>query len=110
MPLRSTSVTMAPSWISTPIFSNRACAFLPSFSPIGASTAGNGVEQNHPRLRRIDMPERAFERVIGEFGDLPCHLDARRARADDGERQQLFAPRRIAGPLGLLERAEDAGA
>ena len=40
MPLRSTSVTMAPSWISTPIFSSRACAFLPSFSPIGARTAG----------------------------------------------------------------------
>jgi hypothetical protein len=40
MPLRSTSVTIAPSWISTPIFSNRARAFLPSFSPIGGSTAG----------------------------------------------------------------------
>ena len=40
MPLRSTSVTMALSWISTPIFSSRACAFLPSFSPIGGSTAG----------------------------------------------------------------------
>ena len=40
MPLRSTSVTIAPSWISTPIFSSRAAAFLPSFSPIGGSTAG----------------------------------------------------------------------
>ena len=40
MPLRSTSVTMAPSWISTPIFSSLACAFLPSFSPMGGSTAG----------------------------------------------------------------------
>ena len=39
-PLRSTSVTIASSWISTPIFSSRAAAFLPSFSPIGGSTCG----------------------------------------------------------------------
>ena len=39
-PFRSTLVTMAPSWISTPIFSSRAAARLPSFSPIGGSTAG----------------------------------------------------------------------
>ncbi len=109
MPLRSTSVTMAPSWISTPIFSSRACAFLPSFSPIGARTAGSGVEQDHPRRGRIDVPERAFERVVGEFGDLPGHFDARRACADDGERQQLLPTGRIAGALGLLERPENPG-
>ena len=40
IPLRSTSVTIAPSWISTPSFSSRAAAFWPSFSPIGGSTAG----------------------------------------------------------------------
>ena len=40
MPLRSTSVTIAPSWISTPIFSSRAAARSPSFSPIGGNTAG----------------------------------------------------------------------
>ena len=61
-------------------------------------------------MRRIDVPVRTFERVVGEFGDLAGHLDARRACADDRERQQLLAPRRIAGPLGLLERAEDASA
>ena len=110
MPLRSTSVTIAPSWISTPIFSSRACAFLPSFSPIGGSTAGSGIEQDHPRLGRIDVPERAFERVVGEFGDLPGHFDAGRACADDGERQQLLPAGRIAGALGLLEGTKDAAA
>ena len=71
---------------------------------------GRGVEQDHPRLGRIDVPERAFERVVGEFGDLPGHLDAGGTGADDGERQQLLAAGGVAGPLGLLERAEDAAA
>ena len=53
------------------------------------------------------MPESAFQRVVGQFGDLPGHFDAGRAGADDGEGQQLPAPLRIAGPFGLLERAQD---
>ena len=57
------------------------------------------IEQDHPRLGRIDMPERAFERVVGEFRDLSGHLDAGRACADDGEGQQLLAP------AGSLDRS-----
>ena len=60
--------------------------------------------------RRIDVAERAFERVVGEFGDLPGHLDAGRTGTDDHERQQLLAAGRVAGPLGLLEGAEDTAA
>ncbi|CNH26432.1 Uncharacterised protein [Mycobacterium tuberculosis] len=40
MPVRSTPVTMALSWTSTPIFASRAAARWPSFSPIDGSTAG----------------------------------------------------------------------
>ena len=54
------------------------------------------------------MAERAFERVVGELGDLAGHLDAGGAGTDDGEGQQLLAARGIAGPLGLFERAKDA--
>jgi hypothetical protein len=55
------------------------------------------------------MAERAFERVIGEFGDLPGHFDTGRARADHRERHQLLASRRVARPFGLLERADNTG-
>ena len=51
-----------------------------------------------------------FKRVVGQFGDLPGHLHAGGPGADDGERQQLPAPLRIVGPLGRLERAQDAAA
>ena len=59
---------------------------------------------------RVDVPERALEGVVGQFGDLPGHLDAGRTGADDDERQQLLPAHRVAGPLGLLERAEDPAA
>ena len=110
MPLRSTSVTMALSWISTPIFSSRAFALSPSFSPIGGQHRGRGVEQDDVRLGGVDVPEAALERLVGQFLDLAGHLDAGRTRADDDERQQLLAALRVAGALGLLERAEDAAA
>ena len=54
------------------------------------------------------MAERAFQGVVGEFGDLAGHLDAGRSGADDGERQQLLPPLRIVGPFRRFERAQDA--
>ena len=60
---------------------------------------GRGVEQDHPRLGGVDVPERALEGVVGELGDLPGHLDAGRTGADDDERQQLLAP------TGSLDRS-----
>ena len=71
---------------------------------------GCGVEQDHPGLGRVDVPERALEGVVGELGDLAGHFHSGRTGADDDEGQQLFPAGRIAGPLGLLERAEDAAA
>ena len=107
MPLRSTSVTMAPSWISTPIFSSRACALLPSFSPIGGSTAG-AASSRITRACVESMWRNAPLSVWSASSAIwPGHLDAGGSGADDGERQQLLAARRITGPLGLLERTED---
>ncbi len=56
------------------------------------------------------MSVRAFQGVVGEFGDLAGHFDAGGSGADDGERQQLLPPLGIVGPLGRLERAHDATA
>lgn len=53
------------------------------------------------------MPERALERVGRQFRDLAGHFDAGGARPDHGEGQQLGPSFRIAGPLGLFERAQD---
>ena len=56
------------------------------------------------------MPERTLKRVVGEFGDLPGHLHPGRPGTDHDERQQLLPAHRIAGPFGLLERAENPAA
>ncbi len=56
------------------------------------------------------MPEGALEGVVRELGDLAGHLHAGRTGADDDEGQQLLAPTGVTGPLGLLERTEDAAA
>jgi hypothetical protein len=54
------------------------------------------------------MAEFAFQRSVGQLGDLARQLRPGGTGADDGERQQLLPEGRIAGPLGQLERAEDA--
>ena len=52
----------------------------------------------------------AFQCLVRQLGDLARQLDAGRAGADDGERQQPLAFDRVAGPFGQLECAEDASA
>ncbi len=66
-----------------------------------------GVEQDHPGLGGVDVPEATAQRLICQFGDLPGHFDTGRTGAHHGEGQQLGAAHRIAGTLGLFERAED---
>ena len=44
-----------------------------------------GVEQDHSGLGGVDVPERALEGVVGQFGDLAGHFDPGRAGADDDE-------------------------
>ena len=90
IPLRSTSVTIALSWISTPSFSSRSCGLLAELLAHRRQHRGCGVEQDHPGPGGVDVAERAAQGVIGEFGDLPGHLDTGRAGADHDEGQQLL--------------------
>lgn len=46
-----------------------------------------GVKQNHPRLGRVDVPECALQRVLGQLGDLSGHFNTGGASPDNGECQ-----------------------
>ena len=56
------------------------------------------------------MAEVARERLARDLGERAGHLDAGRTAADDDERQQRGALRRIALALGALERQQHAAA
>src|SRR6478672_10617447 len=72
-PSRSTSTTRAPSCISTPSFCSRACAFIPSLAPIGATTDDGERQQLLPegriaaqfgQLERAEDAPAHFERIV----------------------------------------------
>ncbi len=65
------------------------------------------LEEDDVRLRRVDVPEVARERVLRDLAERAGELDARRPRAHDDERQPRLALRRVLLPLGELERRED---
>jgi hypothetical protein len=69
-----------------------------------------GVEQDDPRGRRVDVPEVLAQRAVRQLGDLPGHLHAGRAGADDDEGQQPVDLGLVGGELGELEGTEDATA
>ena len=70
-----------------------------------------GVEQDHARLARVDRPEVALERAVGELGDLAGHLDPGRAGADDDEGQVVVdVVASVGAELGHLEGSEDPAA
>ena len=66
-----------------------------------------GVQQHDPRLRGVHRPVLGLQDPLGELGDLPGHLHAGRARADDRERHPRQPLLRGLRRLGQLERAED---
>ncbi len=66
-----------------------------------------GVEEDHPRAASVDPPEVWLYRVGGD-GELTRDLDARRAAADDDERQQLGAFVRVIRALRRFEGAVEA--
>jgi len=92
MPFRSTSVTMAFSWISTPIFSSRAWVLEAQLLAHRRQHGRRRVEQDDVRLGRVDEPEAALERLIGELGDLASPSRRPSACPDHDEGQQLLAP------------------
>ena len=57
-------------------------------------------------LARVDRAEVAPQRVARQLGDLPRHLDAGRAAADDDERELGVALPCVRLALGGLERGE----
>ena len=75
-----------------------------------AENRARALEQDHSGVARIDVVERAFERAVGEFGDLTGQLDAGGARTDDDESQQPIPLFLGVGQFGLFECAEDASA
>jgi hypothetical protein len=59
------------------------------------------------RIRRAEVAPHGFAR---ELGDLTCHLDARRAAADDDEREPTLTPLGVLLDFRRLEGREDPGA
>ncbi len=78
--------------------------------PIGGSTAGARLDQNHAGLSRVDGAERPREGPIRELGDLADDLDAGRSCADHDKGQPALPFGLGRRHLGGLERAEDAAA
>ena len=70
----------------------------------------DGVDEDDPRLGRVDPAEVVLQGAVGQLGDLPGHLDTGRAGADDDEGQRPLGLGRCLGQLGELEGAEDAAA
>ena len=77
----------------TPSFSSERAAFAESFGGKRGQDAVDGLDEQDPRRPRVDVPEVAAQRVARELADLPGHLDAGRACADDDEREPGVARR-----------------
>ena len=109
-PSRSTSTTLAPSCISTPSFCSRACAFVPSLAPIGASTADPASSRITRACVESIWRKAPFSVWAASSAIWPANSTPVGPRTDDGERQQLLPEDRIAAQFSQLERAEDAPA
>ena len=70
--------------------------------------AVGSLDEQNARRSGVDRTEVARQRVAGELGDLPGHLDPGRPGADDDERQPVSPFVGVALDLGRLERAQDA--
>ena len=107
MPLRSTSVTIASSWISTPIFSSRAAARWPSFSPIDGSTAGAASSRITRALVESMCRNAPFRVWSANSAICPAISTPVGPAPTTVNVSSLLAPLRIAGPFGLLEGAQN---
>jgi len=65
------------------------------------------VDQDDPRLLRVDVAELPRQVPVRQLGDLTGHLDPGRSGADHHERQPPLDRGRVGLQLGELERAED---
>ena len=76
----------------------------------GGEELGTGLDQDHPRVARVDVAKIARQREAGDLGDRARHLDSGRSAADDDEGHQRLAPGRIWLAIRLFERRQDAAA
>ena len=76
----------------------------------GGEELGAGLDQDDPRVSRVDVAKITRQREAGDLGDRARHLDPGRSAADDDEGHQRFAPGRIWLALRLFERRQDAAA
>ena len=67
---------------------------------------GRPFEQDDLRVRRIDAPKIARQRVLRDLAERPRQLDARGPRAHDDERQPGFLLRGIGLSFGKFEGRE----
>ena len=65
------------------------------------------LDEHDARRVRVDVAE-LLARLAGDLGKRSGKLDARRAAADEHERQQPLLPRRVGFALRALERDENA--
>ncbi len=70
--------------------------------------ARSGLDQQHPRLARVDVPELIRQGHVGKLGDGAGELDAGGAAADDHEGEPCAAQRLVGLALGALEGEQDA--
>ena len=68
------------------------------------------INEDHPCVGGVDVPVGADEGLVRELADLPGHLHAGRAAADDHESEEAPALHRISAGLGPLEGIDDAAA
>jgi hypothetical protein len=66
------------------------------------------LDQQHPRVARVDMAKIARQREASDLGDGARHLDPGGPAADDHECHQRLASRRIGRRLGLLESEQNS--
>ncbi len=74
---------------------------------VGRQDPVHRLDEEDPRVARIDRPEVAPERVVGDLAERPGQLHAGRSPADDHERHPLGPPFGVVLALGCLERDED---
>ncbi len=66
-----------------------------------------GLDEQDPRLARVHRAVLVREHVVSELGNLPGHLDAGRAGADDDEGEPRLAERVVGLLLRRLEGEQD---
>ena len=65
-------------------------------------------DQNHPRLRRIDVAEIFRQRVARDLGDRARHFDASRSTTNNHKRHRCLTASFVRNFLGVFERHQNA--